>query len=84
MKRKIIFIILVIINILFFMHTLNAKAIKTNNDEYKIEEKTYDYKILIYYPITKYPTLNKNIKESTIYSDIMGSDHCPVGIEIEI
>lgn len=39
MKRKIIFIILVIINILFFMHTLNAKAIKTNNDEYKIEEK---------------------------------------------
>ena len=40
MKRKIIFIILVIINILFFMHTLNAKAIKTNNDEYKIEEKT--------------------------------------------
>ena len=66
MKRKIIFIILVIINILFFMHTLNAKAIKTNNDEYKIEEKTYDYKILIYYPITKYPTLNKNIKENIL------------------
>jgi len=66
MKRKIIFIILVIINILFFMHTLNAKAIKTNNDEYKIEEKTYDYKILIYYPITKYPTLNNNIKENIL------------------
>lgn len=48
------------------MHTLNAKAIKTNNDEYKIEEKTYDYKILIYYPITKYPTLNKNIKENIL------------------
>ena len=29
-------------------------------------------------------SINKNIKESTIYSDIMGSDHCPVGIEIEI
>ncbi|MBR2454878.1 MAG: exodeoxyribonuclease III [Clostridia bacterium] len=24
------------------------------------------------------------LKESTIYTDIMGSDHCPVGIEIEI
>ena len=24
-----------------------------------------------------------NLKESTIYTDIMGSDHCPVGIEIE-
>ena len=48
------------------MHTLNAKAIKTNNDEYKIEEKTYDYKILIYYPITKYPTLNNNIKENIL------------------
>ena len=29
-------------------------------------------------------SINKNIKESTIYSDIMGSDHCPVGVEIEI
>ena len=29
-------------------------------------------------------SINKNIKESTIYSDVMGSDHCPVGIEIEI
>ena len=29
-------------------------------------------------------SINKNIKESTIYSDIMGSDHCPVGIEVEI
>ena len=27
-------------------------------------------------------TIEKNIQESTIYSDIMGSDHCPVGIEI--
>ncbi len=29
-------------------------------------------------------SINKNIKESTIYSDVMGSDHCPVGIEIEL
>ena len=25
-----------------------------------------------------------SLKESTIYTDIMGSDHCPVGIEIDI
>ena len=28
--------------------------------------------------------LASKLKESTIYTDIMGSDHCPVGIEIEI
>ena len=27
-------------------------------------------------------TIEKDIQESTIYSDVMGSDHCPVGIEI--
>jgi len=26
--------------------------------------------------------INDKIKEATIYSDIMGSDHCPVGLEI--
>ncbi|MBQ3145230.1 MAG: exodeoxyribonuclease III [Clostridia bacterium] len=26
--------------------------------------------------------ISDNIKEATIYSDIMGSDHCPVGLEI--
>ena len=25
----------------------------------------------------------KNVKNVTIYSDILGSDHCPIGIEIE-
>ena len=28
--------------------------------------------------------LAPKLKEATIYTDIMGSDHCPVGIEIEI
>ena len=27
--------------------------------------------------------INKNIKEAKIYSNIMGSDHCPVGLEME-
>ena len=29
-------------------------------------------------------SIKEKIKESTIYSDVMGSDHCPVGIEIEM
>lgn len=28
--------------------------------------------------------IKERIKEATIYSDIFGSDHCPVGLEIEI
>ena len=27
--------------------------------------------------------LQDNVKSSSIYSDIMGSDHCPVGLELE-
>lgn len=27
--------------------------------------------------------INKDIKDAYIYSDIMGSDHCPVGLELE-
>ena len=28
--------------------------------------------------------ISKEIKDAYIYSDIMGSDHCPVGLEMEI
>lgn len=35
-----------------------------------------------YYIISK--SLNENLKDAKIYSDIMGSDHCPVGIEIDL
>lgn len=35
-----------------------------------------------YFIVSK--TIEDKIKESSIYSEIMGSDHCPVGIEIEI
>lgn len=28
--------------------------------------------------------LEKNIKEAKIYSDIYGSDHCPVGLQIDL
>jgi len=27
-------------------------------------------------------TLKEAIKEATIYPDVMGSDHCPIGLEI--
>ncbi len=30
------------------------------------------------------PNLSKNLKKAFIMSDVMGSDHCPLGIEIEI
>ena len=29
-------------------------------------------------------SVEKKIKESTIYAEIMGSDHCPVGLNIEL
>ena len=28
-------------------------------------------------------SLKERIKESLIYSDILGSDHCPIGLEME-
>jgi exodeoxyribonuclease-3 len=35
-----------------------------------------------YFLISK--SLKEKLKDATIYKDILGSDHCPVGIEIEI
>jgi exodeoxyribonuclease-3 len=29
-------------------------------------------------------SIQEKIKESTIYTQVMGSDHCPVGIQIEL
>jgi exodeoxyribonuclease-3 len=29
-------------------------------------------------------SLRKNVKKATIHTDVMGSDHCPVSIEIDI
>ena len=29
-------------------------------------------------------SLKKNIKDAIIYDNILGSDHCPIGLEIEI
>ena len=28
--------------------------------------------------------IEKNIKEAKIYTQILGSDHCPIGLEIEL
>ena len=30
------------------------------------------------------PKLKEKIKSVQIYSDIMGSDHCPIGLEIDL
>ena len=29
-------------------------------------------------------SIEEKIKESTIYAEVIGSDHCPVGLEIEL
>ena len=33
-----------------------------------------------YFIVSK--SIEKAVKEAKIYSDVMGSDHCPVGIEL--
>jgi len=46
----------------------------------KSREKNIGWRI-DYFIVSK--SIEKNIKESFIYSDIYGSDHCPVGIELK-
>jgi exonuclease III len=29
-------------------------------------------------------SLKKNVKEAKIHADVMGSDHCPVSIKVDI
>ena len=45
----------------------------------KAREKNVGWRI-DYFIVSK--DIEKQIKEATIYADIMGSDHCPVGLEI--
>ena len=47
----------------------------------KAREKNVGWRI-DYFIVSK--SIEKNIKEATIYSNVLGSDHCPVGLEIEI
>ena len=35
-----------------------------------------------YFIVSK--SIETQIKEATIYTEILGSDHCPVGLEIKI
>ena len=35
-----------------------------------------------YFIVSK--TVEKQIKEANIYTEILGSDHCPVGLEIDL
>ena len=48
---------------------------------FKAREKNAGWRI-DYFIVSK--TIEKNIKESYIFSEVLGSDHCPVGLEIEI
>ena len=47
----------------------------------RAREKNVGWRI-DYFIVSK--VIEKKIKEAMIYSDIMGSDHCPVGLEISI
>ena len=42
-------------------------------------ETNIDWRI-DYFIVSK--SIEKKIKESRIYADVMGSDHCPIGLEI--
>lgn len=48
---------------------------------FKAREKNAGWRI-DYFIISK--SIEKKIKESYIFSEIMGSDHCPVGLELDI
>ena len=48
---------------------------------FKAREKNAGWRI-DYFIVSK--SIENKIKESYIYSDIMGSDHCPVGLDLEI
>ena len=47
----------------------------------RAREKNVGWRI-DYFIVSK--DINKSIKEAKIYADILGSDHCPVGLEIKI
>ena len=48
---------------------------------FKAREKNVGWRI-DYFIVSK--TIEDKIKEATIYSEILGSDHCPVGLEIDL
>ena len=48
---------------------------------FKAREKNVGWRI-DYFIVSK--SIEDKIKEASIYSDIYGSDHCPVGLEINL
>ncbi|MFR2505154.1 MAG: exodeoxyribonuclease III, partial [Coprobacillus cateniformis] len=47
---------------------------------FKAREKNAGWRI-DYFVVSE--DLKENIKDAYIYTEIMGSDHCPVGVELE-
>ena len=47
---------------------------------FKSREKNAGWRI-DYFVVSE--DLKENIKDAYIYTEIMGSDHCPVGVELE-
>ena len=48
---------------------------------FKAREKNIGWRI-DYFIVSD--SIKSKIKESYIYSDVLGSDHCPVGLDIDI
>lgn len=61
MKLKYLILLAIIINVVFYIYIISVKAI--SNNEYKVEEKTNNYKITVYYPKTDYSKLNNVIND---------------------
>ena len=47
----------------------------------KAREKNVGWRI-DYFIVSE--SIKNKIKQANIYSEIMGSDHCPIGLEIEL
>ena len=47
----------------------------------RAREKNVGWRI-DYFIVSK--DIEEKVKEATIYPDVMGSDHCPVGLEVEL
>ena len=48
---------------------------------FKAREKNVGWRI-DYFMVSD--RIRENIMDAKVYSDILGSDHCPVGLEIEL
>ena len=74
--------------------TAMLEAEPTDSYRYLYPDKRRIYLVVVYVHARKNVTaylyfmvsdrIRENIMDAKVYSDILGSDHCPVGLEIEL